>query len=169
MTEHIWAPWRMEYIKSEKEKECLFCRVLKQGPDAYRSNLLLIEQKHAFVMLNRYPYTSGAVMVVPKTHVSDFMDLDRDEYSALWLLVRRSVRALQDAVNPQGVNIGVNLGEPAGAGIKEHVHVHLVPRWVGDTNFMSCIADLRVMPEYLYETLDTLMPHFEKIVEQEKE
>ncbi len=160
MTENLWAPWRMEFIKSEKEEGCIFCRCLGEGEGRYGENFVLTVRPHAFVMLNRYPYTAGHLLVIPRSHASRLQDLGDETYNALWALVRESVTALERAIAPQGINIGMNLGAAAGAGIRDHLHVHLVPRWVGDTNFMPVLGDVRVMPEHLTRTWTTLRPFF---------
>lgn len=152
MAENIWAPWRMEYILGKKEDRCVFC-----DPDPA---LVLGASDQAFVCLNKYPFAAGHLLVVPKRHVSDLADLAADEADALFKLVRESVARLRAAISPEGVNVGMNLGKAAGAGIAEHLHAHIVPRWNGDTNFLPVLADVRVMPEYLQNTHDRLKPHF---------
>lgn len=161
MAQNIWAPWRMEFIKGQREKGCIFCRCLSEGEGRHGDNFVLTVRPRAFVMLNRYPYTAGHLMVIPKRHVGDLSDLPAEEYADLWELVRESAKALERAIAPQGLNLGVNLGASAGAGILDHLHVHLVPRWVGDTNFMPVLGDVHVMPEYLSKTWSTLRPFFE--------
>lgn len=156
----LWAPWRMEYILGEKPDGCIFCDKPAQGPDHRRENLILAEAPRAFVMMNRYPYAYAHLMVIPRVHVSVLDDLPPEDFDALWRLVRASVTALRAAVNPQGMNLGLNLGRPAGAGIDEHLHVHIVPRWVGDTNYMPVLADVRVMPEHLDDIYERLLPSF---------
>ncbi len=150
--QNLWAPWRMEYILGEKTGPCVFC--------ARTSDLLLVERPEAFVCLNKYPFAAGHLLVVPNKHVSDLAELSDAEADALFRLVRASVDRLKRAVSPQGVNVGLNLGKAAGAGIAEHLHAHIVPRWSGDTNFMPVMTDLRVMPEYLQDTRNRLLPHF---------
>ncbi len=150
--QNLWAPWRMEYILGDKTGSCVFC--------ARGSDLLLVERPEAFVCLNKYPFAAGHLLVVPNKHVSDLAELSDAEADALFRLVRASVDRLKRAVSPQGVNVGLNLGKAAGAGIAEHLHAHIVPRWSGDTNFMPVMTDLRVMPEYLQDTRNRLLPHF---------
>lgn len=156
----LWAPWRMAYIRGPREHGCIFCRYPAEGESFHRQNLVLCTTETAFVMLNKYPFAAGHLMVVPRQHVSDLSELSGKDHQHLWELVRASAQCLKAAVNPQGLNIGVNLGAAAGAGIAEHLHVHIVPRWSGDQNFMPVIADVRVMPEALDATWERLSPHF---------
>ena len=154
----LWAPWRMEYIRSKKSSACIFCLEDKTAND--RENLVLFRSPFSFVMLNRYPYSNGHLLVAPHRHVATLDGLSGEEVLDLFELLKLSSRVLSDAASPQGYNIGMNLGKAAGAGVEEHIHVHIVPRWNGDTNFMSVVADLRVMPENLTATYDTLLPGF---------
>lgn len=146
----LWSPWRMEYLTEEQPQGCLFC--LKAEEDRDAENLIAWRGGRAFVMLNRYPYNAGHLMVVPYVHVPSVEDLPPETLTALMLLVNRSLAALRRAMSPDAFNIGANLGRVAGAGIAEHVHLHVVPRWEGDTNFMPVLADVRVVPELLAET-----------------
>ncbi|MCL4491456.1 MAG: HIT domain-containing protein [Nitrospirae bacterium] len=154
----IWAPWRMEYILSEKEKDCLFCA--KPGEDRDRDNLILCRGRHAYVIMNKYPYNNGHLMAVPYFHTSSFDGLSDDVLLELMKLARYSVDCLKRVFNPEGFNIGSNIGEVAGAGIKEHLHIHIVPRWAGDANFMAVVGEVRVIPEHILETYDKLRPVF---------
>lgn len=154
----MWAPWRMEYIVGPKGASCIFC--LFPARNSHREDLLLVSAEHAFVCLNKYPFAAGHLLVVPKRHVSSLSDLDDAEADALFRLLRASVARLTEALRPDGVNVGFNLGKAAGAGIAEHLHAHIVPRWFGDTNFMPVVADVRAMPEYLEQTYDKLAPFF---------
>mgnify|MGYP000844150293 CR=1 FL=1 len=156
----LWAPWRMEYIRGAKEPGCIFCKYPAEPPARHRARLLLCQRADAFVMLNRYPFASSHVMVVPRRHVSDLAELTADEHAALFALVRDTCGALRETVRAEGLNVGINLGAAAGAGIAEHLHVHVVPRWRGDLNFMPVVADVRVMPEALDATWAHLEPHF---------
>ena len=161
MTTPIWAPWRMDYILGKKDKSrCVFCEMSTAGEDRFRELLVLVATPHAFVVLNRYPFASGHLMVIPHAHVSDLADLAGDVFDATFALVRETATRLRRAVRAEGLNVGLNLGESAGAGIAEHLHVHLVPRWPGDTNFMPVLADVRVMPQHLDDTWRHLLPHF---------
>jgi len=146
----IWAPWRIEYIRSEKPQECIFCQKLRENRDA--ENYVLFRGKDNFVMLNLYPYNPGHLMVAPYRHLSDLQDLTEEEMLEHFDLVRKSTRALRDEYKPQGFNIGLNLGRVAGAGIEDHVHTHVIPRWNGDTNFVTVVSDIRVVPHALDAT-----------------
>lgn len=154
----LWAPWRIEYIKTCKPEGCIFC--LRDEWDKDRDNLVLYRTSLAMVMLNRYPYTNGHLLISPHRHVADLNALTPEEKLDLFELIRVSSNVLTAAAAPQGFNIGMNLGKAAGAGVDEHLHFHVVPRWNGDTNFMSVVADLRVMPENLQATYDALLPRF---------
>ncbi|MGQ0792760.1 MAG: HIT family protein [Deltaproteobacteria bacterium] len=145
----IWAPWRIDYITGEKRSGCVFCDKPKEGSD--RGNLILFQGVAAFIIMNRYPYTNGHLMVVPYRHTSELSELDAAERLEIMNLAARCVQILE-CIKPDGFNIGMNLGRVAGAGIDEHLHLHIVPRWSGDTNFMPVIADVKVMPEYLGDT-----------------
>lgn len=156
----IWAPWRMKYITGEdKTPGCFFCEHPKD-PARFRENLVLVAQPHAFVCLNRYPFTTSHLLVAPRKHVADPSELEEGEYDALMRLVRESVVRLRRAVSCEAMNVGFNLGKAAGAGVADHLHGHLVPRWTGDSNFMPVLADVRVMPEYLDEAWQRLNAAF---------
>ena len=153
MATPIWAPWRMPYIlKATKPKEanggCFLC---EHPTDAarFREDLVVVVQEHAFVCLNRYPFTPSHLLVAPRRHVSDLADLSTEEYAALMTLLRESTIRLRSAVGCHAMNVGFNLGLDAGAGVADHLHGHVVPRWRGDSSFMPVLADVRVMPEYL--------------------
>ena len=153
--EKLYAPWRMTFIKSEKPSGCIFCK------DSIRlESLVVFDGKTAFVMMNRYPYISGHLMIIPFRHINRMEDLLPEEKLEIFNLQDMSVRVLKKAMNPDGFNIGMNLGKAAGAGVDDHIHVHVVPRWSGDTNFMSVVGDVRVIPEDIYKTCELLMPHF---------
>ena len=155
----LWAPWRMEYIRDRKPAGCIFCHDEQTVND--RQKLILIGTTRSIVMLNRYPYSNGHLLVAPRKHIASLDQLSDEEMLDLLGLVKLSSKVLGDAASPQGFNIGINLGKAAGAGVEEHLHIHIVPRWNGDTNFMSVIADLRVMPENLLATYDVLLPAFQ--------
>ncbi len=150
MTKPLWAPWRLEYIKqADALGGCVFCRAAG-GPD---EELLVVHRGDAvFVLLNKFPYASGHLMVAPYRHTGDFGGLDDAETLELHRLAAEGMSALADVFSPQGYNLGWNLGREAGAGIVDHVHLHVVPRWSGDTNFMPVLADVKVLPEHLLET-----------------
>ena len=153
--EQLWAPWRLEYIKSADEGTgCLFCAAAADDDDAAR--LVVKRGTHAIVILNKYPYSSGHFMVAPVRHVGDYGELDDDEVLELHRLASAGIGALAATYAPQGYNLGWNLGRIAGAGIVDHVHLHVVPRWAGDTNFMPVLADVKVIPEHLEETRQKL-------------
>jgi ATP adenylyltransferase len=141
----LWAPWRLEYIKSaDDDTGCVFC-----APD---ESLLVTRGKHALVLLNKFPYASGHFMIAPIRHVGEFGELEDDEVLELHRLASAGMGALAQLYSPQGYNVGWNLGRIAGAGVVDHVHMHVVPRWAGDTNFMPVLADTKVLPEHLEET-----------------
>ena len=146
----IWAPWRVEYIRSEKSKGCIFCQKPAENKDT--QNYILFRGKTSFVMLNNYPYNPGHLMVAPFRHLATLDDLTDEELFDHFDLVRRSARAIKEAYKPEGFNIGMNLGRVAGAGVEGHVHAHVVPRWNGDTNFMPVLSDTKVLPEALAST-----------------
>jgi ATP adenylyltransferase len=150
----------MEYILDDKSGDCIFCGFAAAPREAFRKELVVAVEEHALVCLNKYPFAAGHLLVAPRRHVSDLADLADVEYDALMRLVRTSLARLRAAIGPQGVNVGFNLGKSAGAGIADHLHAHLVPRWHGDTNFMPVLTDVRVMPEYLDATWARLAPHF---------
>jgi ATP adenylyltransferase len=158
--EKLWAPWRMELIaRSEEQTGCIFCELPKEKHDA--KNLVLGRTAHTFAMLNRYPYNNGHLMVIPRSHVSDVHALSQEEYLELCTMLRVALRLVGRAYNAQGANLGMNIGRAAGAGIADHVHWHVVPRWVGDTNFMPLLADVKVMIEHLQESFRKLRPLFD--------
>jgi ATP adenylyltransferase len=150
----------MDYILGDKQGACVFCDMSAAPPSAYRGKLVLVMQAHALVCLNRYPFAASHLLVVPRLHVANLEDLPDQAYDALMRLVRQATTRLKGAVSPQGVNLGFNLGRSAGAGIADHLHAHVVPRWTGDTSFMPVIADVHVMPEYLDDSWRRLAPAF---------
>jgi ATP adenylyltransferase len=146
----LWAPWRLEYIESaDEELGCLFCAAV-EGDDEGR--LVVHRGERAIALLNKFPYASGHFMVAPKRHVGDFGDLDDDEVLEVHRLASSGIGALSQVYQPQAYNLGWNLGRVAGAGVVDHVHLHVVPRWAGDTNFMPVLADVKVLPEHLLES-----------------
>ena len=155
--ETIFAPWRMEYIKSEKTEECIFCKCSVRCDD-----YVLYEGKNTFVMMNKYPYISGHLMIIPNRHTGKYEELSQEERKEIFNLLETSLKALQEAMKPAGFNVGMNIGKAAGAGIEEHIHVHVIPRWEGDTNFMSVIGNVRVIPEDIAATAAKLAPLFKK-------
>jgi ATP adenylyltransferase len=153
----IFAPWRTAYIRGEKPVGCVLCRDSMRGEE-----LVVCEGKSGFIMVNRYPYTGGHLLIVPFRHLSRLSDLSPSERTELFTFMDLSVRVLTEAMNPEGFNIGMNLGKAAGAGIDDHLHIHVVPRWRGDTNFMSVIGGVRVIPENATGTARELRPYFTK-------
>ncbi len=149
MTKRIWAPWRMKYVQSH-ERECVFCVAQKypDGPDS----LTVHRGINAYVILNRFPYTSGHILVVANAHLPSLEDLDEKTRAEMMELATKCMRVLRKVYQPQAFNLGANIGEASGAGVADHVHLHVVPRWVGDTNFMSSLAETRVLPEALEDT-----------------
>jgi ATP adenylyltransferase len=152
-----FAPWRSEYVKGEKATGCIFCK-----NSARNEALVLHEGVYAFATMNLYPYNNGHLMVVPFRHVSQFEDLTRDERTEMFGLVDAALSALKQTMKPEGFNIGMNLGRAAGAGVEDHLHIHVIPRWSGDTNYMSTIGAVRVIPEDLLQTMKQLLPYFKK-------
>jgi ATP adenylyltransferase len=154
----LWAPWRMAYVGgTSPARGCIFCTALDADS---RERLVLGATASALVMLNRYPYASGHLMVAPRRHTADLAGMPAAEYAALAATLQRCVATLETALAPQGMNLGMNLGACAGAGVVDHLHWHVVPRWAGDTNFMTTVADARVMPQHLLDTWDRLRPAF---------
>ena len=163
MSERLWAPWRMQYVSTvgKSDAGCIFC--VKPAEEQDEANLIVLRSAQAFAMLNLFPYTSGHLMIAPYRHTGDVVSLSDEECLDLWHLTQRCVRVLQRLYKPDGFNIGFNLGRAAGAGIEGHLHLHIVPRWYGDTNFMTTIGEARVLPETLDETYRRL-----KVVLQEE-
>ena len=161
MGDVVWAPWRLEYILSENETGCIFCDKPPQHRDT--ENLILWRGTTAFVMLNRYPYNNGHLMIVPHAHVASLTELGASHRAELFELTACCEHILQQALHPSGFNIGMNLGAAAGAGIAAHLHMHIVPRWEGDTNYMTVVGDLRVIPQHISQTYQMLVPHFQAL------
>lgn len=148
---HLFSPWRMTYITNNKPKDgCVFCHALTKADSA--ENLIVFRGERAFVILNRFPYTSGHVMVLPYDHQPTLEALTPATRAEMMELTTRATRILTNIYHPQGFNVGINLGEAAGAGIEAHLHIHIVPRWMGDVNFMTAVGGTRVLPEALEET-----------------
>jgi ATP adenylyltransferase len=159
--ERLWSPWRLAYVTGSKADEgCVFCHAPHLSD---RESLIVHSGATAYVVLNLYPYNNGHLMVVPYRHVATLAALESPELHELALLTQRSEIALTEAYRPHGLNVGINLGKPAGAGVLDHVHVHVVPRWNGDTNFMTVVADVRVLPEDLQDSAGRLRPVFERL------
>ena len=158
----LWAPWRMAYVGGERtHSDCVFCAIGNGDDEANR----VVEQAElTFTVLNLFPYSSGHVMVVPRRHVPDITHLDATEGAALFAGTQRAVRALEEALHPDGFNLGINSGHAAGAGIVDHVHLHVVPRWSGDTNFMPVLADVKVLPEHIDQTAAKLREAYARLL-----
>ncbi|KAF0178654.1 MAG: hit histidine triad protein [Nitrospirae bacterium] len=154
----LWAPWRIDYILGPKEKECIFCTLPSQGSD--RDNLILHRGKSCYIIMNKYPYNNGHLMVVPYFHTSSFDGLSDEVLAEMNVLTRFSVDCLKKAFRPEGFNVGINIGKAAGAGIEEHLHAHIVPRWGGDANFMASVGEVRIIVEHIMATYDKLSPIF---------
>ncbi|MBI3964684.1 MAG: HIT domain-containing protein [Chloroflexi bacterium] len=153
----IWTPWRLKYVAGAKTTGCVFCEKLAADSADDRENLILYRGQRNFVIMNLYPYNNGHVMVVPNEHLATVEDLDAETLLESGRLVQSCVRALRVTMRPEGFNIGINLGKIAGAGIADHVHVHVVPRWGGDTNFMPVLGEVRLIPELPGDTYDHLV------------
>jgi ATP adenylyltransferase len=158
----IWAPWRLEYVKDaakDNEDECIFCA--KPAADDDEANLIVHRGQRCFVILNLFPYTNGHLMVAPYEHVGALQDLDAETVAELMSLGQSAMRRLEQVYSPQGYNVGFNQGRIAGAGFENHIHMHVVPRWGGDTNFMPVLADTRVMPQTLQQSYEALRGGFD--------
>jgi ATP adenylyltransferase len=160
--ERLWSPWRMQYIESARDgdddRACPFCAIV-DGDDEGRA---LARSERAFVTLAKYPYNPGHLLILPTRHTGEFEDLTADEHGEIAALLTRSIRALREVSEPHGFNVGLNLGRTAGAGIPEHLHWHVVPRWGGDTNFMPVVGQTRVLPQLLEDTFARLRPAFDE-------
>lgn len=158
---HLWSPWRLEYLVEPKPEGCIFCEAAASEED--RANLVLFRGRHAFLILNRFPYNNGHLMAVSYAHVPSLEDLETATLTEMMWLVNRGLAALRATMRPQGFNVGANLGQVAGAGMEEHVHMHVVPRWAGDTNYMAVVGNTRVVPDSLDALYDELVSNAEKM------
>ena len=154
----MWAPWRMEYILENKNDKCMFCEALSEQDD-----LTLYKGESILVIMNKFPYINGHLLVAPVRHVAALDQLERREKGDLLETVEQSIEILKKVMKPDGFNVGLNLGKVAGAGVEEHLHFHIVPRWFGDTNALTVFADVRGIPEHLKATFNNLKPYFNKI------
>jgi len=162
--ERLWSPWRLAYVTGTgSAKGCIFCDATGPHPDPAREALVLVRGRVSYVILNLYPYNNGHLMVAPNRHIGSLAAATPEELSEMMQFTRDAEVALSEAYNPEGINAGLNLGRPAGAGIIDHIHIHLVPRWTGDTNFMSVVGNTRVLPEDLGGTAKRLRPIFERL------
>jgi ATP adenylyltransferase len=162
--DRLWAPWRIGYVLSEKSEDCIFCQKPCTGDDD--AELILNRGRLAYVLMNAYPYNNGHLLVVPYEHVPDILSLGEEQLVDMMRLTRRAIEATRRAMRPDGFNVGFNVGRVAGAGIEEHLHLHIVPRWAGDTNFMPVLGDTRVVPQSLRECYQLLLSHFEQLNEE---
>lgn len=161
---YLWAPWRMDYILEEKQKGCIFCKKPMERKD--KKNLILWKGSYAFVIMNKFPYNNGHLMVVPKRHCIDLDQLGGEEFQELSYLLKASAQILKECLHPNGFNIGMNIGKVGGAG-EEHIHFHIVPRWTGDTNFMPVLSETKIIPEYLEKTYQKLHSAFKGLFRKE--
>lgn len=164
--EHLWAPWRMDYVAGEKPDGCVLCQAAQAQDDAEAH--VIYQGQYNYVILNRFPYNSGHLMVVPYEHIGAFTDLSPEQLAEMMDIAQGAVEAFQECLHPDGVNLGINLGRAAGAGINDHLHLHIVPRWAGDTNFMTVLADTRVVPQSLGESCRTLEPALRRAMERRR-
>lgn len=154
----IYAPWRLEFILGKREKGCVFCNRIKRKKD--RDDLILYRGKWNFVILNKYPYNNGHLMVVPKRHIKSLQNLKPEEGAEVFALLAKCEKVLSKAMKPHGFNGGLNLGKAAGAGIDDHLHFHLIPRWYGDTNFWPVVAEIKSMPQHILTTYDLIKKYW---------
>jgi len=157
----IWAPWRMDYILGNKSRECIFCRSIRTRHS--KKKLILYQGGGSLVMLNKFPYTNCHLLIAPRKHTDTLDNLTEEESLDLFFTLRKSISVLKESIKPDGFNIGMNLGALAGAGVEDHLHFHIVPRWRGDTNFMPILAESVVIPEHIEKTYDRLIPFFKKL------
>ena len=161
--DHLWSPWRLPYVtRTGREAGCVFCDAL----DGEQASLVVFRGAACYVILNKFPYNNGHLMVVPNRHVASLSEATSEELCELMELAQRAEVAIREAYAPHGLNMGINLGKPAGAGILDHLHLHVVPRWNGDTNFMTVVGQTRVLPEELPVTAEKLRPIFERLAAQ---
>jgi ATP adenylyltransferase len=168
MFHRLWSPWRLKYVAgasgSHDRESCIFCDAAGPSPDPARAELVVARGTLGYVILNLYPYNNGHLMVAPNRHVASLATATDEELTEMIRLTRTAEMALTEAYTPQGINVGINLGRPAGAGIIDHVHIHLVPRWNGDTSFISVVGETRVLPETIPDTAARLKPIFARLL-----
>ena len=167
MMERLWRPWRINYVRnieSFRDEECIFCSKAELSDD--KESLILYRGDTAFIIMNLYPYNTGHVMVTPYRHVGELELLEEAEMKELMDLTALAIKAIKREMNPQGFNLGINLGKAAGAGFDEHVHMHIVPRWQGDTNFMPVVGESKVMPENIADTYDRLLKSLDAVLNE---
>lgn len=153
--QHLWSPWRVQYIRRYPQRGCFFCRYIRQNRD--RENLIVVRSRRCFCIMNRFPYNSGHLMVAPMAHKGELSQLSSLEFSELFKLMLQMIKLLKRVMRPQGFNVGLNLGHVAGAGAKGHLHIHIVPRWEADTNFMPVISDTKVVSQSLQQLYEQLV------------
>ena len=166
--EILWAPWRRAYVENvDKIEGCFLCHALKQPPEKWKEVLLVYKGKKAFIILNKYPYNTGHLMIVPNEHIGDYSLVDEETALEMHKLLQFVLKALKKEYKAHGFNVGYNFGRPAGAGLEEHIHLHVVPRWNGDTNFMPVIARTKVISEDLFSTYDRVKKALEEVIKEE--
>lgn len=161
----IFAPWRIDYVSKGEDRSCVFCQLPPLGENP--QTLILYKGQLAYVILNRFPYITGHLMIVPFRHCENPLQLSSDEWKELTFLIRPVIKIISQVYHPQGFNIGMNVGRAAGAGIHEHIHMHVLPRWNGDNNFVPVLSETRIIPEALGETYARLRPYFETLEKEE--
>jgi ATP adenylyltransferase len=159
--DYLWTPWRFQYVtKGTRSEGCIFCERVSADPSSDREHLVLYRGRTNFVLLNLYPYTVGHAMVVPYAHVAELTEMPADTMAEMMTLAQRLQRVLKDVYQPEGYNLGLNMGRCAGAGVEHHIHMHVLPRWTGDSNFMTVVGETRVEPENLTTTYDKMLGYF---------
>lgn len=156
--DRIFAPWRIKYVKSPKTEECIFCTALEKEKE-----IIIDHSEHALALMNIYPYNPGHLLIAPIRHVANFEELTPEELDEINIFIRKAIMAIKKAMTPDGFNVGINLGTAAGAGFKDHLHFHVVPRWIGDTHFMPVFSDTRVISEAIEETYAEIKVEYDKI------
>ena len=166
--DRLWAPWRINYIldgaNMEGKNECIFCIYPAEGQDMDESSLIIYRSRLSFIIMNRYPYNTGHIMVAPYRHVANFDELFPEELEDITMNIQLGIKAVKRRLTPSGFNIGINQGKIAGAGIKDHIHIHIVPRWDGDTNFMPVINDTKVLPESISDTYKKIRAGMDEVI-----
>jgi len=159
--DYLWTPWRFQYVSAgTRSQDCIFCLKAFTDPSSDRDHLVLYRGRANFVMLNLYPYTVGHAMIVPYAHVAELIQAPPETLAEMMTLAQQFQLALKDVYHPEGYNLGINMGRCAGAGVEHHLHLHILPRWTGDSNFMTVVGETRVEPEHLATTYDKLIAHF---------
>lgn len=161
----LWAPWRKSYVESvDSQKDCFLCEAVSQPEERLRDYLVLYRGKHAFVIFNKYPYNAGHLMIAAIDHIGEFTQIDQETALEIHTLTKVCILALRETIKPHGFNLGYNLGRSAGAGLESHIHLHIVPRWHGDTNFTTTVGNIKVISQDLYELYDRIKPVFYDIL-----